>query len=284
MESNIAVHADSHGDPEFMRSLARGMAVVQALCDARQPQTIAMISEKTGISRAAARRCLYTLRQLGYLRGEMNGFMLEPRMMTLGYSYLSSTPLAALAQPYLSHLSRVLNESSSVAILEGDSVMHLVRTGASRMVAAQLSVGERLPAYCTASGRVLLAYLPPAQLDAYFARTTLTAMTDRTVVSEGHLRDLLAEVRQTGYALDDEQLEIGMCSIAVPVRQAASGTALAAMHIDARTTSTGAERLKTLSLPLLRLAALELSDLLPPSLVGFAGETDKHRPNVMPLS
>ncbi|USX22989.1 helix-turn-helix domain-containing protein [Oxalobacteraceae bacterium OTU3REALA1] len=262
MESNISVHVDSHGDPEFMRSLARGMAVIQALCDARRPQTIAMISEKTGISRAAARRCLYTLRQLGYLSGEMSGFMLEPAILRLGYSYLSSTPLAALAQPYLDHLSRMLDESSSVAVLEDGSVMHLAGAGASPMGAATLTVGGRLPAYCTALGRVLLAHLPPAQLDAYFASTTLTAMTDRTVVTERRLRELLAEVRQTGYALDDEELEIGLLSIAVPIRRTTSGTVVAALNLGARKTSADAERLNTQFLPLLRLTSLELSHLL----------------------
>lgn len=258
----MAMDFDGRGDPEFMRSLARGMAVIQALCDARQPQTIAMISEKTGISRAAARRCLYTLRQLGYLSGEMSGFTLEPALLRLGYSYLSSTPLAALAQPYLDHLSRVLDESSSVAVLEGGTVMHLARAGASPVVSASLAVGGRLPAYCTAAGRVLLAHLPPAQLDAYFGRTTLTAMTDRTVVSERRLRELLAEVRQTGYALDDEELEIGLCSIAVPIRQAAGGTVRGALNVGARTASAGAGRLKTRCLPLLQLASLELAELL----------------------
>lgn len=253
---------DGGGDPEFMRSLARGMAVIQALCDARAPQTIAMISEKTGISRAAARRCLYTLRQLGYLSGEMNGFTLEPGMLRLGYSYLSSTPLAALAQPYLDHISRVLDEASSVAVLEDGAVMHLARGGTARVVSAALAVGGRMPAYCTALGRVLLAHLPPAELDAYFERTELTAMTERTVVSERRLRGLLAEVRRSGYALDDEELEIGLRSLAVPVREPASGKVLAALNIGAQTGSASVERLMMQFLPLLRLASMELAELL----------------------
>jgi IclR family pca regulon transcriptional regulator len=261
-ELTIAEQIDALTDPSFMTSLARGLAVVQAFGDSRQPQTIAQISQKTGIPRAAVRRCLYTLQQLGYVGAELNNFSLRPKVLTLGYSYLSSTPLTVSSQPCLNAISRQLGESCSLAVLEDGEVLYVARSAASRVMSVALNTGSRLPAYCTSLGRVMLAHLAPADLDAYFARARLKPMTDKTVTSQKRLREILLQVRQDGYAINDEELELGLRSIAVPVR-GASGRVLAALNVGAQASRVSAERMRQEFLPVLQRGAQELSILLP---------------------
>src|SRR5213076_2820777 len=136
-------------------SLARGLAVLRAFSDSRRTLTIAQISQKTGIPRAAVRRCLPTLRQLGYADAEMNNFSLRPKVLTLGYSYLSSAPLTVSSQPYLNNISRTLNESCSLAVLDDSEVLYISRSQTPRVVSVALNTGSRLPAYCTSLGRVM---------------------------------------------------------------------------------------------------------------------------------
>ncbi len=258
----IAEEIDALTDPSFMTSLARGLAVVKAFSDQRRAMTIAQISHKTGIPRAAVRRCLYTLKQLGYADSEANNFFLKPKILTLGYSYLSSTPLTISAQPCLNQLSRTLNESCSLAVLEDNEVLYISRSQTSRVLSVALNAGSRLPAYCTSLGRVLLAGLPEPALDLYLAKVKLVAYTDRTVVNEARLREIIAETRQRGYAIVEEELEIGLRSIAVPVRGASGGT-MAALNIGAQATRVSRQHLEQTFLPALLTAASELSVLLP---------------------
>jgi IclR family pca regulon transcriptional regulator len=258
----IAEEIDALADPDFMTSLARGLAVLRAFADSRKPQTIAQISQQTGIPRAAVRRCLHTLRQLGYVDAELNNFTLRPKVLTLGYSWLSSTPLTAAAQPCLNAVSKALGESSSLAVLEEDQVLYVARAATSRVMSVSLSAGSRLPAYCSSLGRVLLAQLAPDELDAYLARTTLAPMTPHTVTDPARLRDVLAQVRRDGYAVNNEELELGLRSIAVPVR-GASGRVLAALNVGAHATRVTPERMVDEFLPVLRQGAQELALLLP---------------------
>ena len=258
----IAEEIDALTDPSFMTSLARGLAVVKAFSDQRRAMTIAQISHKTGIPRAAVRRCLYTLKQLGYADSEANNFYLKPKILTLGYSYLSSTPLTISAQPCLHHVSRTLNESCSLAVLDELEVLYISRSATSRVMSVALNAGSRLPAYCTSLGRVMLAAMSDAELDAYFEKATLRAFTDRTIISESGLRAILIDVRQSGYAVVEEELEIGLCSIAVPVR-GASGTTVAALNVGAQSTRVTRFQLEKTFLPALLNAASELSVLLP---------------------
>jgi IclR family pca regulon transcriptional regulator len=246
-ELTIAEEIDALTDPSFMTSLARGLAVVRAFSDSGKPQTIAQISQKTGIPRAAVRRCLHTLKQLGYVDAELNNFSLRPKVLTLGYSYLSSTPLTVSSQPYLTNISRTLA---------------VARSAASRVMSVALNTGSRLPAYCTSLGRVMLAHLPPEELDAYLARVKLKPMTERTVVNQKKLRDVLADVRHDGYAVVDEELELGLRSIAVPVR-GASGNVLAALNVGAQAARISVQQMKQEFLPVLLRGAQELSVLLP---------------------
>jgi IclR family pca regulon transcriptional regulator len=258
----IAEEIDALTDPSFMTSLARGLAVIRAFSDRRRSLTIAQISHKTGIPRAAVRRCLHTLKQLGYADSEANNFTLKPKILTLGYSYLSSTPLTVSAQPYMDQISRTLNESCSLAVLDGNNVLYVSRSSTSRIMSVALNVGSRLPAYCTSLGRAMLAYLPDDALKAYFNSVELKAYTERTVVSQKRLKEILAETREAGFTIVEEELEVGLRSIAVPVR-GASGTVVAALNIGAQATRVTSRQMKEAFLPVLLKGSQELSALLP---------------------
>ena len=258
----IAEQIDALTDPSFMTSLARGLAVVKAFSDQRRAMTIAQLSHKTGIPRAAVRRCLYTLKQLGYADAEANNFYLKPKILSLGYSYLSSTPLTISAQPCLNQLSQLLNESCSLAVMEDKDVLYVSRSQTSRVLSVAINAGSRLPAYCTSLGRVLLSAMSDAELDHYFSKVKLIAYTEHTVVSEASLREILLDVKQKGYAIVEEELEIGLCSIAVPVR-GASGTTVAALNVGAQAMRVPRTQLELSFLPALLNASAELSVLLP---------------------
>lgn len=258
----IAEEIDALTDPDFMTSLARGLAVIRAFSDQRRSLTIAQISHKTGIPRAAVRRCLHTLKQLGYADSDSNNFSLKPKVLTLGYSYLSSTPLTVSALPFLNQISRTLNESCSLAVLDDNQVLYVARSATSRIMSVALNTGSRLPAYCTSLGRAILAYLPEEVLDEYFSKVELKAYTDRTVVSAKRVREILEGVRQSGYALVEEELEVGLRSIAVPVR-GASGEVVAALNVGAQATRVSSRQMKDEFLPVLLRGAQEMAVLLP---------------------
>ncbi|QBE61646.1 IclR family transcriptional regulator domain-containing protein [Pseudoduganella lutea] len=261
-EPTIAEQIEALADPSFMTSLARGLAVLQAFSDSRRSLTIAQISQKTGIPRAAVSRCLYTLKQLGYADSDVNNYSLRPKVLTLGYSYLSSTPLTVSAQPYLNQISRTLNESCSLAVLDDNEVLYVARSATSRVMSVALNTGSRLPAYCTSLGRVMLAHLPEADLQAYLDKVRLKPLTEHTITTQKGLRAALVQVREQGYAINNEELEVGLRSIAVPVR-GASGTVLAALNVGAQAGRVSARQMEEQFLPTLQQGARELAVLLP---------------------
>ncbi|HZQ59772.1 MAG TPA: IclR family transcriptional regulator C-terminal domain-containing protein, partial [Casimicrobiaceae bacterium] len=242
--------------------LARGLAVVAAFTDRRRRPTIADLSRKTGIPRAAVRRCLYTLEKLGYVNGEGYSFSLSPKILSLGHAYLGSAPVAVSAQPFLDKVSDEVQESCSLAVLERDDILYLARSVTSRILSVTLNVGSRLPAYCTSIGQVLLADLGEDEIEAYIDRTNLVRYTDRTVASASQLRDVLEAVRRNGHAIADQEMEVDIRSIAVPVRNA-SGAVVAGMNVIAQATRMTIRDMKTKVLPPLQRAAAELSTLLP---------------------
>lgn len=250
------------GDPNFMTSLARGLAVITAFSQQRRSQTIAQLSQATGLPRAAVRRCLYTLARLGYVGANERSFSLRPKILTLGHAYLASTPLAVSAQQYLDQVNAAVRESCSLAILDEDEIMYVARsTATTRIMSIDLKPGSRLPAYCSSIGRVLLAQLAPEELKAYFARTRLRAHTDRTIISREKLLQVLEAVRRQGYAMVDQELELGLRSIAVPVCDS-RGRALAAMNVGVHAARVSVRELETHVLRHLRAAAGELGTLL----------------------
>ena len=215
--SQIQKLGDYQGDPDFMASLARGLTVISAFSEHHHNQTISNISKLTGLSRASVRRCLYTLVQLGYARQENNGFSLEPKILTLGYAFLSSTSIIDKAQPYLDRLRNTLHESSSIGVLEGDQVFYVGRSEATRVMSISLRIGSHLPAYCTSMGRVILANLPEEERDRLIKDMEIKAYTDKTVTSKKELLKILIQIKKAGYSIVDEELEKGLRSIAVPI-------------------------------------------------------------------
>ena len=249
------------GDPNFMASLARGLQVIRAFSEFRRNLTISQVSQATGIPRAAARRCLYTLKVLGYVDEVDRRFSLRPQVLTLGHAYLSSTPLAVVAQPYLDAVSQTVHESCSAAILDGDDIVYICRSAEKRILSISLLVGTRLPAYCTALGQVLLAQLPSEELEAYLARVKLVGRTDNTITSVAKLRKVIAQVRKADFALLDQELEVGLRSIAVPVRDA-RGNVVAAINVGTHASRFSLAELESRCLPPLRHCAAELARML----------------------
>ena len=251
-----------HGDPNFMMSLARGLLVIQAFSERRLQLSISQLSKRTTLSRASVRRCLHTLSKLGFAgTDDGRSFYLRPRVLALGHSYLSSMPLATAAQPILEHLSQILHESCSIALLDGTEIVYVARANVTRIMAIDLGVGTRLPAFCTSMGRVLLANLPPDELETVLPKIEFTRYTDRTVSSVEKLRQVLAAVKREGHAIIDQELELGLRSMAVPVRNPA-GRVVAAINVGAHGQRVSIQDMRTRFLPYLRAAAQELCLLL----------------------
>ena len=247
------------GDPDFMASLARGLAVVQAFQERKRHLTIAQISHRTEIPRAAVRRCLYTLIKLGYATTDGRTYSLLPKVLTLGHAYLSSTPLAVSAQPYLDRMSEQLHEACNMATLEGDDILYIARSATTqRLISVDLSVGGRLPAYCTSMGRILLAALDDASLQDYLDHADLQTKTSRTLTTPEALFECLQQVRQQGWCIVDQELEQGLRSIAVPVYDA-SGQVLAALNVSTHAGRVSRSELEQRFLPSMLSASRELS-------------------------
>jgi IclR family pca regulon transcriptional regulator len=251
------------GDPNFMASLARGLAVIRAFTQQRRHLTIAQLSQRTAIPRAAVRRCLYTLSMLGYVGSEDGRtYALRPRILALGHAYLSSTPLVYAVQPLLDQITSLLHESSSLAVLEGDEILYIARSSTTtRLMSIDLGIGSRLPAYCTSMGRVLLAGLSAAEIDLYLSRVKLVKLTTRTVSTADELKAALNAIRRDGYAVVDQELEIGLRSIAVPVSDR-EGRSVAAINIGTQSSRVSVAEMESKFLPPLRAAAHELGLLL----------------------
>lgn len=249
------------GDPNYMLSLARGLMVMRAFTEREPNLSIADVARITGLPRAVARRCLYTLMQLGYAGFDGRTYFLRPKVLALGYAYLSSASLGSALQPYLERVSAATGESCSVGVLEEDEVVYVARASARRIMTLALNVGSRVPAYCSAMGRVLLAHRPEDELAAFLDRVQLVPLTEHTLTSRAALQEALERVRRQGFALVDQELELGLRSIAVPVRDL-SGRVVAAMNISTQAGRIGRRVMQRDFLRLLEGAAQEVSLLL----------------------
>jgi len=214
----------------FVQSLDRGLAVIRAF-DADRPElTLSDVARTTGLTRAAARRFLHTLVELGYVRTDGRLFALRPKILELGYAYLSSLSLPEIALPHLEQLVERVHESSSVSVLDGDEVVYVARVPTKRIMTVSISVGTRFPAYATSMGRVLLAWRSPDWLDGYLASAKLRALTPHTIADPKALLAEFASVRERGWALVDQELEEGLRSVAAPIRDT-GGQVVAAINV-----------------------------------------------------
>ena len=238
----------------FVQSLERGLAVIRAFGAETPELTLSEVARETGLTRAATRRFLHTLADLGYVQADGRRFRLTPRVLELGYAFLSSLTLPEVAEPHLERLVAEIHESSSVSVLDGDEIVYVARVPTARIMRVSINLGTRFPAYATSMGRVMLAGLPEADLDAYLARVELRRLSPRTVTDEDALRAELARVREQGWALVDQELEEGLRSIAAPIRDR-GGRVVAAVNVSAHASRTSKEALRrSLLPPLLRTA------------------------------
>lgn len=246
--------------PEFVQSLERGLAVIRAF-DATHPQlTLSDVARATGLTRAAARRFLLTLVELGYVRTDGRLFALRPRVLELGYAFLSSLSLPQVAQPHMETLVAQVHESCSMSVLDGDEIVYVARVPTTRRImAVAISVGTRFPAYATSMGRVLLAAQPEDRLDHYLDGAPLRSLTRRTITDPGRLRGVLSRIRVQGFALVDQELEEGLRSLAVPVH-GEDGAVVAALNVSAHTSRGTSEVIRRELLPPLLGAARKIEE------------------------
>jgi IclR family pca regulon transcriptional regulator len=216
---------------EYVQSFARGLAVIRAFGPGAKTMTLTEVAQKTGLTRAGARRILLTLQTLGYVALDGRNFSLTPRVLDLGYSYLSSMPLWDVAQPIMEDLVDRVHESVSASVLDGAEIVYVLRVPTHRIMTIGLSIGSRLPAYCTSMGRVLLGALSEEALDRALAGTKLVALTRHTVTDAKQLRKAILADAKRGWSLVDQELEEGLRSISVPLRDSA-GHVIAAMNIS----------------------------------------------------
>lgn len=250
-------------DRDHMLVLEKGLAVIECF-DGRGALTVSEVAALTGLSRAAARRCLLTLETLHYARSDGKAYRLAPRVLRLGYAYLSESDLPQRIQPVLDRVSAALNESCSAAVLEGEEILYIARSAsAQRVIAVDLRVGARLPAFCTSMGRVLLAALPRDRAEAMLRAHPLPRRTPHTITDPDALLAELARVAAQGYSVVEQELDHGLVSLAVPVIDA-SGATLAALNLGLPAARATPERLLHQALPQLLAAQAELRPLLKP--------------------
>lgn len=242
---------------DYVQSLARGLTVIRCFDSENPRRTLSDVARSTNLTRATARRFLLTLSELGYVDTDGSMFWLTPRVLELGYSYLSSLSLPDVATPVLEKLSREVHESSSVSILDGDDIVYVARVPVRRIMTVAITIGTRFPAYATSMGRVLLAGLPDDELDSYLSRLEIEPLTERTVTASDDLRTALLEVRKNDFCILDQELEAGLRSMAAPVRDA-SGRTVAAVNVSTHAARYTLEQLDSVLVPAVRAAALDI--------------------------
>jgi len=251
---------ERNGD-QFVQSFARGLGVIRCFGSNAHALTIAEISERSALSRAAARRVLLTLQHLGYVRADGRRFSLTPRILELGYSYLSSLSVWEFAQPVMERVAAKVEESCSMAVLDGNELVYVMHVPTPRIFTTNIRIGWRLPAYPQSMGRILLGGLPSEELDRYFATAELRPLTKQTVVDPTRLRKIIAEDKKKGWSWVDSELEEGICGIAVPLVDP-DDKIVAAMHIVSNTARCSESVAIKAFLPELKNAAKQINSAL----------------------
>lgn len=251
---------DKSKPDEFIQSFANGLKLICAFDAEDSRMTLSEVAAKCDMTRAMARRLLWTLEKLGYVENAGRLFYLKPKILELGYAYLSSQRLIAVAQPVLERLADRIGESCSMSVLDGSEIVYVLRIPTKRIMKINLSVGTRLPAWPTSMGRVLLGSLDNTALDHYFAEIRPVALTEFTVTDKKQLKQIVRNARTDGWSIVDQELELGLCSAAVPIKNAA-GNIIAAINIGMPSTNSALQTISTQLLPALLDAAAEIMRL-----------------------
>jgi IclR family transcriptional regulator, pca regulon regulatory protein len=246
--------------PDYVQSLERGLSVIRCFDAEHAALTLTDVANRTGLTRATARRLLLTLEGLGYVSSNGRNFSLTPRVLDIGYAYLSSLNVQQIAQPYLEALSERVNESVSVTVLDGADIIYVARVPTKRIMTISLGLGSRLPAHCTSMGRVLLAELTCEELRA-IVPPRLEQHTEHTITSRNALEEELGAVRRQGWALVDQEFEMGLRSLAAPLRDSTGG-AVAAMNVSTHAGRATLDEIHEQFLPEVLATAREISDAL----------------------
>jgi IclR family pca regulon transcriptional regulator len=246
---------------DFVQSLERGLAVIRAFGADNPELTLSDVARSTGLPRAAARRFLLTLVDLGYVRTDGRLFALRPRILELGFAYLSAAGLPEVAQPHLEQLVAAVHESCSLSVLDGADIVYVARVPTRRIMTVAINVGTRFPAYATSMGRVMLAGLSATDLDEYLRTTPLQPLTPKTINDPAKLRRVLSRIAAQGFAMVDQELEVGLRSMAVPVHDA-DNAVVAAINLSMHARRGSADAARRELLPALRATAQAIeSDL-----------------------
>ena len=245
----------------YVQSFARGLSVIRAFDASHPAQTLTEIAQASGLTRAGARRILLTLVGLGYVQNDGRLFRLTPKILDLGFAYLTSMPFWNLAEPVMESLSQSVHESCSISVLDGTEIVYVLRVPARKIMTINLSIGSRLPAYCSSMGRVLLSGLDAAELDRVLRASDLQPRTRRTVTDIDTLKTLIAEIRTRGWAQNDQELEEGLVSLAAPIRNR-TGQVIAALNISGQANRTSAQEMVDQFLPPLLEAADKISAMV----------------------
>jgi IclR family pca regulon transcriptional regulator len=248
-------------EKEYVMGLEKGLAIIEAFGISKGPLTLTHAAAITGHTKAAVRRSLLTLCKLGYAHQDGRHFKLAPRSLRLGHAYVASDPLTKVAQPILEMTSERTRESASIAVLDAQDAVFVARSTHRRSLSTGLGVGARLPAYCSATGRVLLSELPAADVEFMLNRMTRPVLTPHTRTSVREIMDQVAQVRTKGYALSDQELEIGLRSIAVPIRNG-RGELIAALSLAVATSRMTREQVIEQLLPEMEQARRNFASLL----------------------
>ncbi len=246
---------------DFVQSLDRGLRVITSFDRNRQRQTLADVARETDLTRATARRLLLTLVELGYVRTDGKYFELTPLILDIGYSFIASLGLNAIAQPFVEAFSEEVRESSSISVIDDTDIVYVLRVPAKRIMTVSIGLGSRFPAYQTSMGRALLAELDDDHIADVYGRSDHTAATERTVGSAEELLAAIDAVRTQGWALVDQELELGVRSLATVIRDGRD-EAIAALNVSMHAGRTGLEEVSDFFLPRLLETASQIESAL----------------------
>jgi len=248
-------------DREFITALARGLSVIESFDRDHSKLTLSEVAARTNLSPATARRCLWTLEKLGYVGSEGREYMLLPKVLSLGATFLEAGRFEELIQPVLRDIVTEAGDSASLGVMEGDDVLYLANFSGKRYVRLTAGAGSRFPAYAVSIGRVLLAALNEAELEAYLDRARLEQLTPSTITDKARLRGLIEEVRQSGYVVVKDELETGLAAVAVPIRLR-SGKVVAGLNCSGFIRGNEDQYLVAARLDVLRRGAARINEVL----------------------